>query len=89
MPETQSTLGKTHGLIPVWGFGTVVWSSHKRIEVGERVHGYFAPCRYLLLPVSPSDANKYSFFVPRPHFPPGKLRDSFCGTRIEYWGFFR
>ncbi|TDL15570.1 hypothetical protein BD410DRAFT_796257 [Rickenella mellea] len=60
---------ESHGLIPVWGFGTVVWSSHPRVAVGERVYGYFAPTRYLLLPVSPSDANKYSFFVPRPHFP--------------------
>jgi len=59
----------THGLIPVWGFGTVIDSTHPRISAGERVYGYFAPTRYLLLPVSPSDVNKYSFFVPRPHLP--------------------
>lgn len=47
-------------------------STHPKIKEGERVYGYFAPTRYLLLPVS-SDVNKYSFYVPRPHFPAGEL----------------
>ncbi|KAF7965701.1 hypothetical protein HWV62_42217 [Athelia sp. TMB] len=59
----------THGLIPVWGFGTVVASTHPRIQAGERVYGYLAPSRYLLLPISPSDVNKYAFYVPRPELP--------------------
>ncbi|KAJ7728587.1 hypothetical protein DFH07DRAFT_757232 [Mycena maculata] len=60
---------KTHGLVPVWGFGTIVASSHSKILPGERVYGYFAPSRYLLVPVSPSDANRHAFYVPRPHLP--------------------
>lgn len=74
-PETDTISPKTHGLIPVWGFGTVVASSHPKIHEGERVYGYFAPTRYLLLPVSPSDVNKHAFYVPRPHLPAGVLPD--------------
>ncbi|KAL5534942.1 hypothetical protein ACEPAF_3032 [Sanghuangporus sanghuang] len=69
VPESKQTSRDSHGLIPVWGFGTVIWTSHKRIEAGERVYGCFAPTRYLLLPISPVDVNKYTFFVSRPHFP--------------------
>ncbi|KDQ58503.1 hypothetical protein JAAARDRAFT_34316 [Jaapia argillacea MUCL 33604] len=68
-PKGEGVSTATHGLIPVWGFGTVEASTHPRIKPGERVYGYLAPTRYLLLPVSPSDVNKYSFFVPRPHLP--------------------
>ena len=71
-PSTESVSSKTHGLIPVWGFGTVVASTHPRIQAGERVYGYLAPTRYLVVPVSPSDVNKYAFFIPRPHLPAGK-----------------
>lgn len=60
-----------------------MWSSHKRIDTGERVYGYFAPTRYLLLPISPSDVNKYSFFVSRPHFPRGECRYPFIHTHIH------
>ncbi|KNZ78671.1 hypothetical protein J132_10776 [Termitomyces sp. J132] len=60
---------KTHGVIPVWGFATIVESGHPKIQVGERVYGYFAPTRYLLLAVSPADVNRYAFYVPRPHLP--------------------
>ncbi|KAJ3486962.1 hypothetical protein NLJ89_g11759 [Agrocybe chaxingu] len=82
-----STGPETHGLIPVWGFGTVVVSSHPKIQEGERVYGYFAPTRYLLLQVAPADVNKYSFYVPRPHLPPDRrpynqvLR---CATDSQY-----
>ncbi|EKM57956.1 uncharacterized protein PHACADRAFT_139428 [Phanerochaete carnosa HHB-10118-sp] len=72
-PRANGATPETHGLIPVWGFGTVVESSHPRIGVGERVYGYFAPTKYLLVPVSPSDVNKFSFYIPRPHLPPGTL----------------
>ncbi|KAF7312096.1 hypothetical protein MIND_00221900 [Mycena indigotica] len=62
----------THGLVPVWGFATVVASSHNKISVGERVYGYLAPCQYLLVPVSASDVNRHAFYVPRPHLPPDR-----------------
>ncbi|KAH7926170.1 hypothetical protein BV22DRAFT_1111900 [Leucogyrophana mollusca] len=68
-PTVGDVSAQTHGVIPVWGFGTVVTSTHAKIASGERVYGYFAPTRYLLLPVSPSDVNKFAFFVPRPHLP--------------------
>jgi len=60
---------KTHGLIPVWGFGTITNSSHPKIQVGECVYGYFAPTRYLLVSLSLSDVNKFSFYASRPHLP--------------------
>jgi hypothetical protein len=63
---------RTHGLIPVWGFGTIVKSSHPKLQEGERVYGYLAPTRYLLLPVSSNDVNKFAFYVPRPHLPAGE-----------------
>ncbi|KAJ7506904.1 hypothetical protein B0H11DRAFT_2169905 [Mycena galericulata] len=68
-PDTQNVSAKTHGLVPVWGFGTIVASSHSKISPGERIYGYLAPCRYILVPVSPSDVNKHAFYVPRPHLP--------------------
>lgn len=68
-PEAEGVSQKSHGLIPVWGFGTVVTSTHPKIREGERVYGYLAPTRYLLVPVSPSDVNKHAFYVPRPHLP--------------------
>ncbi|KAJ7158072.1 hypothetical protein C8R46DRAFT_1291474 [Mycena filopes] len=68
-PETREVSPKTHGLVPVWGFGTVVASSHPKILAGERVYGYLAPSRYLVVPVSPADVNKHAFYVPRPHLP--------------------
>ncbi|KAJ7263140.1 hypothetical protein B0H12DRAFT_1012481 [Mycena haematopus] len=71
-PDTKNVSPKTHGLVPVWGFGTIVASSHPKIVPGERIYGYLAPARYLLVPVSPSDVNKHAFYVPRPHLPPDR-----------------
>ncbi|KAJ7094743.1 hypothetical protein B0H15DRAFT_929354 [Mycena belliarum] len=68
-PDVDGVSSKTHGLVPVWGFGTIILSSHSKITPGERIYGYLAPCRYLLVPVSPSDVNKHAFYVPRPHLP--------------------
>ncbi|GJE99571.1 DUF2855 family protein [Phanerochaete sordida] len=68
-PRVDEASPETHGVIPVWGFGTVVKSTHPRIQPGERVYGYFAPTKYLLVPVSPADVNKYNFHIPRPHLP--------------------
>jgi len=56
-----------HGVTPVWGFGTVVASTHLAVRSGERVYGYFAPARFLALPIS--EVNPYTFVVSRPHFP--------------------
>lgn len=61
----------THGVTPVWGFGTVVASTLLAIHSGERVYGYFAPTRSLVLSVLPSDVNRYAFVVSRPHLPEG------------------
>ncbi|RDB30096.1 hypothetical protein Hypma_014145 [Hypsizygus marmoreus] len=71
-PQTDSVSPKTHGIFPVWGFGTILKSTHPKIHEGERVYGYFAPTRYLLVPVSPADVNKHAFYVPRPHLPPDR-----------------
>ncbi|KAJ7682851.1 hypothetical protein B0H17DRAFT_942560 [Mycena rosella] len=68
-PETDTVSSKTHGLIPVWGFGSIIASSVSKIIPGERIYGYLAPTRYLLVPVSPSDVNKHAFYVPRLHLP--------------------
>ncbi|KAF5367464.1 hypothetical protein D9758_003784 [Tetrapyrgos nigripes] len=58
---------KTHGVLPFWGFATVIKSSHSKIEVGERLLGFFAPTRYLVLPLS--DVGEVSMYIPRPHLP--------------------
>ncbi|PPR07150.1 hypothetical protein CVT24_010698 [Panaeolus cyanescens] len=68
----SGSCAKTHGLIPVWGFGLILKSTHPKIQEGERIYGYLAPAQYLLLAVSPNDVNKFAFYVPRPHLPPGK-----------------
>ncbi|PBK67363.1 hypothetical protein ARMSODRAFT_937901 [Armillaria solidipes] len=68
-PEHGEVSPKSHGIVPVWGFATVVASKHPKVVVGERVYGYLAPTRYLLLPVSPSDVNKFAFYISRPHLP--------------------
>ncbi|KAF9260319.1 hypothetical protein L218DRAFT_1079376 [Marasmius fiardii PR-910] len=69
---SQSISSKTHGVVPVWGFATVLASSHPKVHVGERLYGYFAPTKYLLLPIDPTDVNKYALYVPRPQFPPDR-----------------
>lgn len=87
-PAPTPELRKTHGLIPVWGFGSVVASKHPKIPVGERVYGYFAPAKYLVVPVSPSDVNKYAFYVPRPHLPDDRRpynQVQRCGTDPMYF----
>ncbi|KZT19944.1 hypothetical protein NEOLEDRAFT_1141377 [Neolentinus lepideus HHB14362 ss-1] len=60
---------KMHGLVPVWGFGTVEVSKVEDVNVGERVYGYFAPARYIVVPVAPATVGKYGFLVPRPNLP--------------------
>ncbi len=74
MPEDGEVSPKSHGIVPVWGFATVVASKHAKVAVGERVYGYLAPTRYLLLPVSPSDVNKFAFYISSP------IYQQVCGT---------
>ncbi|KAG1747396.1 hypothetical protein EDB19DRAFT_1905551 [Suillus lakei] len=57
-PEAEGVSSKTHGVTPVWGFGTIVKSTHPKHDIF-----YF---RY------PRTVNKYAFFVPRPHLPPDR-----------------
>ncbi|THU84260.1 hypothetical protein K435DRAFT_971258 [Dendrothele bispora CBS 962.96] len=71
-PNEGGISPKTHGVVPVWGFGTVVASSHPKVLVGERLYGYLAPTRYLLVEIDPKDANKHAIYVPRSHFPPDR-----------------
>ncbi|CAL1699764.1 unnamed protein product [Somion occarium] len=68
-PEAEGVSPKTHGLVPVWGFGTIIASTNDKLRAGERIYGYLAPTRYLLLPVVSSNINKYFFYIPRPHLP--------------------
>ena len=79
-PTAKGVSAETHGVVPVWGFGTVIKSTHTRIHDGERVYGYLAPTRYLLLTVSPSDVNKFTFAVPRPHLPAGPFYPLYATT---------
>ncbi len=72
-PETDNISPKTHGIIPVWGFGTVVASSLPDIKPKERVYGFLAPTRFLLVPVNPADTTEGAFYVYRPHLPAGML----------------
>ncbi len=71
-PETQ-------GLVPVWGFGTIIASTHPKIKEDERVYGYISS--------TPSGlgCKKFSFYVPRPHLPAGELfnfvRNLFLGGK--------
>ncbi|KAJ3730109.1 hypothetical protein DFJ43DRAFT_1000283 [Lentinula guzmanii] len=67
--SSASVAPQTHGVVPVWGFGTVVASAHPSVAVGERLYGYFAPAKYLVLPIDEKDVNKFSMYVPRPHLP--------------------
>ncbi|KAJ3859543.1 hypothetical protein EV359DRAFT_86282 [Lentinula novae-zelandiae] len=67
--SSASVTPQSHGVVPVWGFGTVVASAHSQVAIGERLYGYFAPAKYLVLPIDEKDVNKYSMYVPRPHLP--------------------
>lgn len=60
-----------HGVIPVWGFGTIVASNISKVHVNERVFGYLGMARYLLLPLDELDINEFNIYVPRPHLPRG------------------
>ena len=60
------------GIIPVWGFATVVESRSGEISVGERIFGYFAPAT--MVKMTPSNISQSSFFdgsAHRAELPPG------------------
>jgi hypothetical protein len=47
------------GRVPVWGFGTVVASSHPDVSTGERFYGYFPMSSHLV--VEPAKAGAHGF----------------------------
>jgi Protein of unknown function (DUF2855) len=53
------------GCIPVWGFGTVVQSSHAGVAVGERLYGYWPFATHTLL--SPGKLTEAGFADMAPH----------------------
>ena len=53
------------GSIPVWGFGTVVASTHAGVPVGERVYGYFPMASSVVL--TPVRVNPGSWSDGAPH----------------------
>ncbi|WP_166423299.1 DUF2855 family protein [Paraglaciecola sp. 20A4] len=52
------------GIVPVWGFGTVIASKHPKAQVGEVVYGYFPMGTHLVVNVD--KANDVSFFDTHP-----------------------
>ncbi|KAG8895741.1 hypothetical protein FRB99_000376 [Tulasnella sp. 403] len=71
-PKTRTTSPKTHGIIPVWGYGTIVESQVGTLKVGERVAGYFPSAKYMLVKVDTTDVNSHNFHAARPHLPPDR-----------------
>jgi len=53
------------GIIPVWGFGTVVESTHEAVQLGERFYGYYPMASDVVL--SPTKANPRGFADAAPH----------------------
>jgi len=53
------------GVIPVWGFGDVVQSSHPGVAVGERLYGYFPMASSVVL--TPTRLSPTSFSDGAPH----------------------
>ena len=53
------------GIVPVWGFGTVVQSLHPAVAVGERLYGYWPMASQAVL--SPQRVNPTGFSDGAPH----------------------
>jgi hypothetical protein len=53
------------GIIPVWGFGSVIESNHPGIRQGERVYGFFPMATHLI--VTADKVNAYGFTDAAPH----------------------
>ncbi len=54
-----------YGIIPVWGYASVVASKQDEIKVGERIYGYFPMASYCTL--RPQKVNPFSFSDGAPH----------------------
>lgn len=48
-PDEDAQDADGWGLMPVWGFGTVVESGCANLEVGEKLFGYFPPATHLVM----------------------------------------
>jgi hypothetical protein len=53
------------GIVPVWGFGTVVQSQHPGVAVGERLYGYWPMARHAVL--RPDRLTENGFLDATPH----------------------
>ncbi|MET0544116.1 MAG: DUF2855 family protein [Variovorax sp.] len=53
------------GIVPVWGFGSVVQSLHPGVAVGERLYGYFPMADQVVL--QPERMSPEGFFDAAPH----------------------
>lgn len=53
------------GIVPVWGFGTVVQSLHPGVAVGERLYGYWPMARHAVL--RPDRLGERGFVDASPH----------------------
>ena len=53
------------GVIPVWGFGTVVQTSHAGVTVGERLYGYWPMASHAVL--SPAKLTESGFYDSAAH----------------------
>lgn len=85
-PETQGTSPKTHAVIPVWGYATVVATAHPAIRVGRRMHGYLAMSSYVVAQLD-TKMSKYNVDVslngmPEDRRPYRQL--TFCDTDALY-----
>jgi hypothetical protein len=52
------------GIVPVWGFGTVVQSLHPGVQVGERLYGYWPMASSAVLQPDRLDANGFTDAAP-------------------------
>lgn len=60
------------GIIPAWGFGEVVESSHDEVRVGERLFGYFPTAHELVMQPNKVSAGLWFDSMPhRAHLPTG------------------
>ena len=59
-PQMSKSAPKAHGIIPVWGFGTVVVLTVSKIQVKEHIFGYLGMACYLLLPIDVMEINNFN-----------------------------
>jgi len=78
------------GIIPTWGFGTVIESNHKEISLGERFYGYYPTASHLVLepgkvrPTGFSDTKEHRTKLPSAYnFYYNTTRDEFYTKESE------